>query len=143
MTEDAYLFLLDDAAAGAPLGVAPAAVGELACMDTPAVRAWLDAQRVTPTDPRLRLLPPEETGAIPEGAERLPVPLGDEELSRVRHTTAPEPLARLEEELLAWRDCADGRDGLIGRALAAGVAPHRIVELTGVDPATVTAAAHG
>jgi hypothetical protein len=54
---------------------------------------------------------------------------------------APEPLARLEEELLAYRDCAGGRDGLIGRALAAGVAPHRIVELTGVDPATVTAAA--
>ena len=112
-------------------------------MDTPAVRAWLDAQGVTATSPRLRLLPPEETGSIPEGAERLPVPLGDEELSRVRHTTAPEPLARLEEELLAWRDCADGRDGLIGRALAAGVAPHRIVELTGVDPATVTAAARG
>ncbi|MFE0352063.1 DUF6003 family protein [Streptomyces nigra] len=143
MTEDAYLFLLDEDDPTAPLGVAPAAVGDLACMDTPAVRAWLDAQGVTATSPRLRLLPPEETGAIPEDAERLPVPLGDEELSRVRHTTAPEPLARLEEELLAWRDCADGRDGLIGRALAAGVAPHRIVELTGVDPATVTAAARG
>ncbi|WP_405559119.1 DUF6003 family protein [Streptomyces canus] len=28
-------------------------------------------------------------------------------------------------------------------ALAAGVPPHRIVELTGVDPATVSAAAQG
>ncbi|MFH0521409.1 DUF6003 family protein [Streptomyces sp. M41] len=139
MTDDAYLFLLEDASA--PLGVSPAAVGELACMETPAVRAWLDAQHSAPTSPHLRLLPPEETAAIPEGAERLPVPLSEEELSRVRHRMAPEPLAHLERELLAYRDCTDGRDGLIGRALAAGVAPHRIVELTGVDPATVTAAA--
>jgi hypothetical protein len=139
MTDDAYLFLLDDVSA--PLGVAPVAVGELACMETPAVRAWLDAQGSTPTSPHLRLLPPEETAAVPEGAERLPVPLSDEELNRLRHQMAPEPQARLEEELLAYRDSTDGRDGLIGRALAAGVAPHRIVELTGVDPATVTAAA--
>ncbi|MFJ9721909.1 DUF6003 family protein [Streptomyces sp. NPDC101209] len=141
MTDDAYLFLLGDASA--QLGVSPAAVGDLACMDTPAVRAWLDAQGSTATSPHLRLLPPEETAAIPEGAERLPVPLNDEELSRVRQTMSPEPHARLEEELLAYRDCADGRDALIGRALAAGVAPHRIVELTGVDPSTVTAAANG
>lgn len=138
MTDDAYLFLLGDAST--PLGVTPAAVGDLACMETPAVRAWLDAQGSTPTSPHLRLLPPEETVAIPEGAERLPVPLSDEELSRLRHSMTPEPLARIEDELLAYRDCSDGRDGLIGRALAAGVPPHRIVELTGVDPATVTAA---
>ncbi|QWB22206.1 MULTISPECIES: DUF6003 family protein [Streptomyces] len=141
MTDDAYLFLLDDPSA--PLGVAPAAVGDLACMETPAVRAWLDAQGSTPASPQLRLLPPEETAAIPEAAERLPVPLGEEELSRVRHLNAPRSLARVEEELLAFRDCAGGRDGLIARALTAGVAPHRIVELTGVDPATVTAATNG
>jgi hypothetical protein len=139
MTDDAYLFLLDDPSV--PLGVAPTAVGDLACMETPAVRAWLDAHGSTPTSPRLRLLPPEETAAVPEEAERLPVPLSDEELSRVRHRMAPESLAGIEEELLAYRDCADGRDGLIGRALAAGVPPHRVVELTGVDPATVTSAA--
>ncbi|MDT0386365.1 DUF6003 family protein [Streptomyces sp. DSM 41921] len=139
MTDDAYLFLLDDPSV--PLGVAPTAVGDLACMETPAVRAWLDAHGSTPTSPQLRLLPPEETAAVPEDAERLPVPLSDEELSRVRHGMAPESLAGIEEELLAYRDCADGRDGLIGRALAAGVPPHRVVELTGVDPATVTAAA--
>ncbi|MEU0208771.1 DUF6003 family protein [Streptomyces canus] len=141
MTDDAYLFLLDDASA--QLGVPPAAVGDLACMETPAVRAWLDAQGTTATSPHLRLLPPEETAAVPEGAERLPVPLNDEELNRLRHHLAPESLAGVEEELLAYRDCADGRDGLIGRALAAGVPPHRIVELTGVDPATVTAAGEG
>lgn len=139
MTDDAYLFLLDDPSA--VLGVAPAAMGRLACMETPAVRAWLSAQGSTPNSPHLRLLPPEETAAIPEGAERLPVPLSDEELSQVRHHMAPEPLARIEEDLLAYRDSADARDGLIGRALAAGVPPHRVVELTGVDPATVTAAA--
>ncbi|WP_030325553.1 DUF6003 family protein [Streptomyces sp. NRRL B-3229] len=141
MTDDAYLFLLDDPSV--PLGVAPAEVGELACMDTPAVRAWLDAQGSTPTSPHLRLLPPEENAAVPEDAERLPVPLSDEELSRVRHLSAPGAHADVEKELLAYRDLADGRDDLIGRALAAGVPPHRIVELTGVDPATVTAAAGG
>ncbi|GAA4330489.1 hypothetical protein GCM10023086_60170 [Streptomyces venetus] len=141
MTDDAYLFLLDDASV--PLGVVPAAVGDLACMETPAVRAWLDAQGSTPGSPNLRLLPPEERAAVPEGAERLPVPLSDEELNRVRHLMAPESLARIEEELLTYRDISDGRDGLIGRALAAGVPPHRIVELTGEDPATVTAAARG
>ncbi|MBQ0851458.1 DUF6003 family protein [Streptomyces sp. NPDC057621] len=139
MTDDAYLFLLGDAAVR--LGVPPAAVGGLACMETPAVRAWLDAQGTTATAPELRLLPPEETGSVPEGAERLPVPLSDEELSRLRGRTGPEAIARVEEQLLSYRDITDGRDELIGRALAAGVAPHRIVELTGEDPATVTAAA--
>ncbi|WP_327186947.1 DUF6003 family protein [Streptomyces sp. NBC_01334] len=141
MTDEAYLFLLDDA--DVTLGVAPAAVGDLACMDTTAVRAWLNAQGSTATSPRLRLVPPEERTAVPEGAERLPVPLSEEELSRVRHRMAPGAHAGVEDELLAYRDSADGRDELIGRALAAGVPPHRIVELTGVDPATVTAAAGG
>ncbi|MFD7437299.1 DUF6003 family protein [Streptomyces sp. NPDC059861] len=139
MTDDAYLFLLDDASA--PLGVAPAAVGDLPSLETPAVRAWLAAQGSTVTSPHLRLLPPEERAAVPKGAERLPLRLSDEELNLVRHRMAPESPARVEEELLTYRDYADGRDGLIGRALAAGVPPHRIVELTGVDPATVTAAA--
>ncbi|MCQ9136138.1 DUF6003 family protein [Streptomyces hilarionis] len=139
MTDDAYLFLLDDATI--TLGVSPAAVGDLACMDTPAVRAWLAAQDSSAASPLLRLLPPEERGAVPEGAERLPVPLSEEELARVRRQAAPAALADVEEELLAYRDSADGRDELIGRALAAGVSPHRVVELTGVDPTTVTAAA--
>lgn len=88
MTDDAYLVLLT----GTPttLGTPPAAVGDLACMDTPAVRAWLDAQGVTASSPGLRLLPPEETSGIPEDAERLPVPLSEEELSRVRRSVAPE-----------------------------------------------------
>ncbi|MGC3001142.1 DUF6003 family protein [Streptomyces sp. G35A] len=139
MTDDAYLVLLD--AADGPLGVPPAAIGEPACMQTPAVRAWLDAQGITATSPRLRLLPPEETAAIPEGAERLPVPLGAEELSRLRGELAPPGLARVEEELLAYRSCADGRDELLTRALAAGVPAHRIAELTGEDLMTVKAAA--
>ncbi|GGY98734.1 DUF6003 family protein [Streptomyces poonensis] len=139
MTDDAYLFLLDDAAAG-PLGVPPAAVGELACMETPAVRAWLDAHGVTAASGRLRLLPPEDTAAVPEQAERLPVPLSDEELSRLRHRAAPEAVTRIEEELLAYRDCAEGREALLTRALAAGVPLRRIAELTGEDPAAVAAA---
>ncbi|CAM5452452.1 hypothetical protein SHIRM173S_03887 [Streptomyces hirsutus] len=45
MTDDAYL-VLPHGPAG-EFGVPPAAVGELACRETPAVRAWLDAQGVT------------------------------------------------------------------------------------------------
>ncbi|RST15062.1 hypothetical protein E2C00_02655 [Streptomyces sp. WAC05374] len=139
MTDDAYLFLVDGPATapGAPV----TAVGDLACLETPAVRAWLDAHGVTAASGALRLLPPEETAAIPEGAEKLPVPLGDEELSQLRHALAPGALARVEEELLAYRDCAGDRDALLARAAAAGVAPHRIVELTGEDPATVASVA--
>ncbi|MEU3979188.1 DUF6003 family protein [Streptomyces sp. NPDC026672] len=140
MTDDAYLVLLTGAAS--PLGVPPAAVGELGCMETPAVRAWLHAQGVTARDPGLRLLPPEETSAIPEDAERLPVPLGDEELSRLRHVGASESVARLEEELLTYRSCTDGREALLTRALAAGVPAHRVAELTGEDLTTVKSLGH-
>ncbi|WP_395570441.1 DUF6003 family protein [Streptomyces sp. BK79] len=139
MTDDAYLVLFTGT--DSPLGTPPAAVGDLACMDTPAVRAWLDAQGVTASSPGLRLLPPEETSSIPEGAERLPVPLSDEELSRVRHSLVPENVARLEEELLAYRSCADNREALLTRALAAGVPAHRIAELTGEELTTVRAMA--
>ncbi|MER5996285.1 DUF6003 family protein [Streptomyces viridosporus] len=140
MTDDAYLVLLNGT--DLTLGVPPAAVGELACMETPAVRAWLHAQGVTAASPGLRLLPPEETAAIPDDAERLPVPLGEEELSRVRHHAASHGVAQLEEELLAYRSCADGRDTLLTRALAAGVPARRVAELTGEDLATVKALAH-
>ncbi|MGY0071611.1 DUF6003 family protein [Streptomyces sp. QTS137] len=140
MTDDAYLVLLNGTAV--TLGVPPSAVGELSCMETPAVRAWLQAQGVTATSPGLRLVPPEETAALPDDAERLPVPLGDEELSHVRRHAAPHNVARLEEELLAYRSCSDGRDALLARALAAGVPAHRIAELTGEDLVTVKASAH-
>ncbi|MEU2995791.1 DUF6003 family protein [Streptomyces griseoincarnatus] len=140
MTDDAYLVLFDDPAVS--LGVPLAAVEEAAFLDTPAVRAWLEAQGVTVTSPGLRLLPPEETSAIPEGAERLPVPLGDEELSRVRQLNAPYDVARMEEELLAYRSCAEGREALLARAVAAGVPAHRIAELTGEDLTAVKALVH-
>ncbi|MGV9288305.1 DUF6003 family protein [Streptomyces sp. NPDC003719] len=140
MTDDAYLVLLNGPTQA--LGTPPTALGDLACMQTPAVRAWLDAQGVTATSPALRLLPPEETQSIPEGAERLPVPLGEEELSLLRHHAAPESVARLEEELLAYRSQTDGREALLTRALAAGVPAHRIAELTGEELAAVKAVAH-
>ncbi|MFF7974877.1 DUF6003 family protein [Streptomyces sp. NPDC007905] len=139
MTDDAYLFLVDETTVH--LGVPPTALGELSCMDTSAVSAWLAAHDVTATSPRLRVLPPEKTGAIPPHAERLPVPLTDEELSRLRHQSAPESVATLEDELLAYRDCADGRDTLLSRALAAGVPSHRVSELTGESLSAVEAAA--
>ncbi|MEU6770677.1 DUF6003 family protein [Streptomyces sp. NPDC046759] len=139
MTDDAYLFLVDEATETP--GVPPSAVGSLACMETPAVRAWLDAHHASETSPRLRLVAPEDTGAIPAKAERLPVPLADEELSRLRHRTAPEALTAIEAELLAYRDCAHDREGLLARALAAGLPPDRVAELTGEDMAAVRAAA--
>jgi hypothetical protein len=138
MTDDAYLILLDGTAT--TLGVPVTAVGTLACMETPAVRAWLDAQGVAANSPLLRILPPEETAAIPAGVERLPVPLSDDELSSVRNRTAPPTVSEIERELLAYRSCTDGRDVLLRRALAAGVPAHRIAELTGEDPVEVKSA---
>ncbi|MFF7358858.1 DUF6003 family protein [Streptomyces filipinensis] len=142
MTDDAYLILVDETTepTGAP-GVPPSAAGPLACMETPAVRAWLDAHDGSETSSLLRLVPPEHTGSVPPEARRLPVPLADEELSRLRHETAPGALAAVEAELLAYRDCAHGRDELLARALAAGLQPDRVAELTGEDMAVVMAAA--
>ncbi|MER7108370.1 DUF6003 family protein [Streptomyces sp. NPDC000229] len=139
MTDDAYLFLADGSAT--LLGTPVAAVGELTCLETPAVRAWLDAHGVTAASAALRLLPPEETGSIPDGVEKLPVPLSEEELIRLRHALAPGALAGVEEELLAYRDCTGERDALLSRAVAAGVPPHRIAELTGEDPEIVASVA--
>ncbi|WP_327167348.1 DUF6003 family protein [Streptomyces subrutilus] len=139
MTEDPYLFLASDPTGwqGTPLAV----VGELECLDTPAVRAWFAAQGVSPASREVRVVPPEQTGLIPEEAERLPVPLSAEELERVRRATATDSVASAERDLLAFRDSEDSRDALLRRALAAGVPVHRIVELSGVDPTTLSSAA--
>ncbi|MBM9617951.1 DUF6003 family protein [Streptomyces zhihengii] len=139
MTDDAYLFLVDSTAV--TLGVQPTGVGDLACMDTPAVRAWLDAQGVDATSPLLRILPPEDTAAVPEDAERLPVPLSEEELARVRGQEAMPAATEIEKELLAYRSLTDGREDLIKRALSAGVPAHRVSQLSGEDLAAVKAAA--
>ncbi|MFJ3202940.1 DUF6003 family protein [Streptomyces sp. NPDC086989] len=141
MTDDAYLFLAlsTDGWQGTPLAL----VGELECLDTPAVRAWFTAQNVRPTSAVVRVVPPEQTGLIPKDAERLPVPLSEEELERVRRATVTDRVADIEEELLAFRDSEDNRDGLLRRALAAGVPAHRIVELSGIDPSTLSSASRG
>ncbi|WP_069173671.1 DUF6003 family protein [Streptomyces griseus] len=142
MTDDAYLYLADDAPGsgwqGAPVSVA----GELECLQTPAVRAWLDAHRTDATSPALRVVPPEQTGMIPGEAERLPVPLTEEELDRVRRAGATDQVAAVEQELLSYRDSEEGRDALLHKALAAGVPAHRIVELAGVHPSALPTTSH-
>ncbi|MDX2389185.1 MULTISPECIES: DUF6003 family protein [unclassified Streptomyces] len=141
MTDDAYLFLATSTAGwqGTPLIL----VGQLECLDTPAVRAWFTAQNVSPASAEVRVVPPEETTLIPEGAERLPIPLAAEELERVRRAAATETVAGVEEDLAAFRDSEDNRDDLLRRALAAGVPAHRIVELSGVDPTTLSSVSGG
>ncbi|MFJ8510399.1 DUF6003 family protein [Streptomyces avermitilis] len=42
--------------------------------------------------------------------------MSEAELSRLPHHNAPEAVARLEEELVAYRDCTDGRATLLRRA---------------------------
>ncbi|MFJ1869768.1 DUF6003 family protein [Streptomyces sp. NPDC088097] len=139
MTEDAYLFLA--VTAGRWPGTPLALVGELACLGTPAVLGWFGAQGVDAGSPSVRVVPPEQTDLIPKDAERLPVPLSPEELERVRHAGATDPVALAEEELLAFRDAEESRDTLLRRALAAGVPIQRIVELSGVDPDALSALA--
>ncbi|NEC68856.1 DUF6003 family protein [Streptomyces sp. SID9727] len=142
MTDDAYLFLADDIPGPGRPGTPVSVAGELECLQTPAVRAWLDAHRTDAASPALRVVPPEETGMIPEGAERLPVPLTAEELDGVRRAGATDQVAAVEQELLSYRDSEEGRDALLHRALAAGVPAHRIVELSGVDPTVLPTTPH-
>ncbi|WP_256106098.1 DUF6003 family protein [Streptomyces sp. ODS05-4] len=141
MTDDAYLYLSDGrVTTGAP-GVPLSAVGGLECLETSAVQAWFGAQGVAADSPALRLVVPEETPAIPEEAERLPVPLTGEELARARQAAVSGVRSSVEAELMAYQNCAGDRDELLRRAVASGLPAHRIAELTGLDPATVAAAA--
>ncbi|MFB8084964.1 DUF6003 family protein [Streptomyces sp. NPDC055992] len=140
MTDDAYLFLADGAPGSGWQAMPVSLAGELECLQTPAVRAWLDAHQTDAASPALHVVPPEETGMIPEGVERLPVPLTEEELERVRRAAATDQVAAVEKELLSYRDSEEGRDALLHKALAAGLPAHRIVELSGVDPAALPTA---
>ncbi|MFF5789675.1 DUF6003 family protein [Streptomyces sp. NPDC012693] len=140
MTDDPYLFLADTVPGSGRQGTPVSLIGELECLRTPAVRAWLDAHETDATSPALCIVPPEQTGMIPDGAERLPVPLTGEELERVRRAGVTDPVAVVEEELLSYRDSEEGLDALLHKALAAGVPAHRIVELSGVDPAALPTA---
>ncbi|MFF3216986.1 DUF6003 family protein [Streptomyces sp. NPDC002886] len=138
MTDDAYLFLV--MTTGGWQGTPLALVGELECLHTSAVQAWFAAQGLSAASPAVRVVPPEQSALIPKDAERLPVPLSEEELQRLRRAAATDHVACVEEELLTFRDGEDNRDTLLRRALAAGVPAHRIIELSGVDPATLSSA---
>lgn len=132
MSDDAYLFLLPDRRPrlGAPL----AAVGDLECVETPAVHGWLQAHGVSVTSDQVRILPARAKVFLPEGAEHLPVPLSEEETLRVEQECAPQSVTDMEGELLEFRQATQGWEALVHRALAAGVPAERIARLTGLDP---------
>ncbi|MBW1604316.1 hypothetical protein JJV70_19845 [Streptomyces sp. JJ66] len=140
MTDSAHLFLVPESAE-AHVGARLAEVGELEYSQSSAVLGWLDAHGVRADSDRLRLLPPEARGSVPAGAEALPVPLSEEELDRLRTACAAPDVAELERELRAYRETTEDRERLVTRALAGGVPPHRIAELTGLDPADIAHAA--
>ncbi|MBJ7903935.1 DUF6003 family protein [Streptomyces sp. NPDC003656] len=132
MADEAFLFLLPDRHPS--LGAAMAAVAPLECDQTPAVRGWISAHDVPPSSEQLRILPAGSEILIPEGAERLPIPLTEEEEVRVQQECAPRSVTDMERELLDFRDTAQGWESLVHRALTAGVPAPRIARLTGLDP---------
>lgn len=135
VADDAFILFLPGMRAhvGAPL----AAVGSLDCLETPAVQGWLHAHDTTLKSDQVRILPPEASAAIPEEAEYLPVPLSTEETEAVRRACATDVTAGIEAQLLDFRHTAEDRDRLVRQALATGLPPHRIAELTGLDPQVV------
>ncbi|MGW5867733.1 DUF6003 family protein [Streptomyces sp. NPDC055239] len=135
MADDAYLFLLPDR--HPRLGTALAAVGPLECAEIPAVHGWLQAHDVSPSSELVRILPAEAEAFIPEEAERLLVPLREEEALRVQQECAPQSVTDVEGELLAFRETTQDWEALVHRALAAGVPAHRIARLTGLDPQVI------
>ncbi|MEU6079560.1 DUF6003 family protein [Streptomyces sp. NPDC047108] len=135
MAETAFLFALPES--GPHPGAPVAAVGRLDCLETPAVMAWLQAHNISAGDERLRIVPGEAEETVPEDAERLPVPLSEEETARLRSACAPRAVAEVEAELRAFRHTNADRDRLISRAVDGGVPPHRIASLTGLDPSVV------
>ncbi|MFD3531359.1 DUF6003 family protein [Streptomyces sp. NPDC058661] len=83
---------------------------------------------------QVRILPAEAETFIPEGAERLPLPLGEDEALRVQQECSPQSVTDMESELLDFRETTQDREALVHRALTAGIPAPRIVGLTGVDP---------
>ncbi|AZM56269.1 hypothetical protein DMA15_29795 [Streptomyces sp. WAC 01529] len=132
MADDAYLFLLPDR--HPRLGAALAAVGTLECTETPAVHGWLQAHEVSAASEQVRILPADAEAFIPEDAERLPVPLSEEEAVRVQQECAPQAVTDVESELLEFRETTQDWEALVHRALTAGVPAPRIAQLTGIDP---------
>jgi hypothetical protein len=132
MADDAYLFLLPDR--HARIGAALGAVGELECTETPAVHGWLQAHGVSASSEQVRILPADSEMFIPEEAERLPVPLTEEEALRVHQCCAPQSITDMETELLEFRDRTQDLEALVHRALTAGIPAPRIAQLTGLDP---------
>ncbi|MFF3322326.1 DUF6003 family protein [Streptomyces sp. NPDC002889] len=132
MADDAYLFLLPDR--HPRLGAALAAVGALECSEAPAVHGWLQAHDVSASSEHVRILPAEAEAFIPEGAERLPVPLSEEEALRVQQECAPQSITDMETELLEFRDTTQDWEALVHRALTAGIPAPRIAQLTGLAP---------
>lgn len=132
MADDAYLFLLPDR--HPRLGTALAAVGALECSETPAVHGWLQAHDASASSELVRILPAESEALIPEDAERLLVPLSEEEALRVQQECAPQSVTDMEGELLEYRETTQDWEALVHRALAAGIPAPRIARLTGLDP---------
>ncbi|MFD9426909.1 MULTISPECIES: DUF6003 family protein [unclassified Streptomyces] len=132
MADDAYLFLLPDR--HPRLGAALAAVGALECAQTPAVLGWLQAHGVSASSEQVRILPAAAQAFIPENAECLPVPLSEEESLRVQQESAPQSVTDMESELLEFRQTTQDWEGLVHRALTAGIPAPRIIQLTGLDP---------
>ncbi|MFG2862264.1 DUF6003 family protein [Streptomyces sioyaensis] len=132
MADDAYLFLLPDR--HPRLGAALAAVGVLDCAQTPAVHGWLQAHSVSASSEQVRILPAEAEAFVPERAERLLIPLSEEEALRVQQECAPQSVTDMESELVEFRETTQDWEALVHRALTAGIPAPRIAQLTGLDP---------
>ncbi|MGW4698826.1 DUF6003 family protein [Streptomyces sp. NPDC004285] len=132
MADDAFLFLLPER--HPRLGAALAAVGDLECSETPAVHGWLQAHGVSASSEEVRIVPFDAAEFIPEGAEQLPIPLSPDETVRVEQACAPRSVTDMETELLQFRETTQDWEGLVHRALTAGIPAPRIARLTGLDP---------
>jgi hypothetical protein len=141
MADDALLFVLPER--HPRLGAALTAVGDLECTETPAVRGWLDAHGVPATSECVRIVPAGAEVLIPEEAERLPVPLTQEETMRVEHACAPQSVTDMESELLNFRDTTQDWQSLVHRALTSGIPAARIAQLTGLEPKDIGQAVQG
>ncbi|MFJ2771047.1 DUF6003 family protein [Streptomyces sp. NPDC087300] len=132
MSDDALLFVLPED--HPRLGAALAAVGELECAGTPAVHGWLQAHGVPADSELVRIVPAGFEGFVPEDAERLPVPLSEQETLRVEQACSPRSVTDMETELLSFRETTQDWRALVQRALTAGIPAPRIARLTGLDP---------
>ncbi|MCZ4124768.1 DUF6003 family protein [Streptomyces sp. H39-S7] len=133
VTGSAFLVIVPAAEHAAP-GVDAGRLPDLAAWDTAAVHGWLQAHEGA-SSATVRVVASSDADLIPAGAERLEVPVTDDEAAEIVRVSSVPPVAEARAELLSFRQMLQARPAMVARARAAGLSTSRIEQLIGAPAA--------